>query len=171
MALYPELFPGQAPTPQAATFEETLNYFFNENEVRAAQSVAGLEDADLNADPGQEAWSIGELLQHQLHLIRMMCENMEPDSTSNLGKLEIGEKGNWSLSAITDTRSVYAQRFHEVFERMTPEKFMATRPGVHPKFWAEWPALMRVLRPLLDISTHIGQVNYARRQLGKPVGK
>ena len=60
-------------------------------------------------------------------------------------------------------------RLEEVFARMTPEGLMEKRPNLHPESWADWPVFMRFLRPLIDYATHIGQVNYARRQLGKPV--
>jgi len=39
-----------------------------------------------------------------------------------------------------------------------------------PDSWGEWSLLMRILRHLADLATHIGQINYARRQLGRPVG-
>ena len=39
-----------------------------------------------------------------------------------------------------------------------------------PDSWGAWPILMRILRPLAGLAAHTDQVNYARRQVGRPVG-
>ena len=61
------------------------------------------------------------------------------------------------------------ERFRKVLPGITTDQLMQKRPDMPPTAWAEWPILMRILRPLTDLATHTGQVNYARRQLGKPV--
>ena len=162
-------FTNQAPTPLEASFTEVIHYFHNENERRAAESVAGLTDEQVNHDPGHGAWSIGALLKHQLDLLNLICNNLKPGSTEDLPTPHIGQEGSWNLDAINAHRNDLAKRFMQVFDAMAPEEFMETRPDVYPPHWEEWPALMRMLRPLLDISTHIGQVNYARRQCDNPV--
>jgi len=86
-----------------------------------------------------------------------------------LAAFNTGEEGNWKLEAMITHRKVLSARFFEVFDSLSPDEFMETRPGVYPPGWGEWPLIMRMLRPLLDIATHIGQVNYARRQLDNPV--
>lgn len=164
-------FPNEAPTPTNASFAEVIRYYFNENERRAAESMEGLCLADLNHDPGHGAWSIGMLLKHQLDLINLINNNLKPGSGQDSAVPDIGREGSWDLEAITAYRSHLSKRFFEIFDGMQEDEFMATRPGVYPPHWEEWPVLMRMLRPLLDIATHIGQVNYARRQLDNPIGK
>jgi hypothetical protein len=73
------------------------------------------------------------------------------------------------LEVIVAERERLWDLLESVFRRMTPEGLMEKRPNLHPERWAEWPVFMRFMRPLIDYATHIGQVNYARRQLGKPV--
>ncbi len=162
-------FPHEAPTPSEATFSETICYFHNENERRAAESVAGLTAAEVNHDPGHGAWSIGALLKHQLDLLNLITNTLKPGSTGDVPAPELGTEGDWNLDAIMTYRHTLADRFMEVFDAMAPEEFMETRPEAYPPRWGEWPVMMRMLRPLLDMSTHIGQVNYARRQLDNPV--
>ena len=106
------------------------------------------------------------LLKHQLDLI---TNNLKPASIDDIKAPDIGEEGNWKLDAMITHRKVLSARFFEVFDSLSPDEFMETRPGVYPPGWGEWPLIMRMLRPLLDIATHIGQVNYARRQLDNPV--
>jgi hypothetical protein len=81
---------------------------------------------------------------------------------------EIGKEGDWHLAAILPYRETLNERFRQVFAAASDETLMSRRPELFPEEWAEFPVLMRVLRPLTDIATHVGQVNYARRQLGKP---
>ena len=162
-------FSNEAQTPTTASFRETVYYFFRENERRAAQSTNGLTIENVNHDPGHGSWSIGMLIKHQLDLIGLMANNLLPGSTKDIEALEIGEEGNWNLSEMLAHRAVLSECFLQVFDALSEEEFMDTRPGVYPPHWEEWPVLMRMLRPLLDISTHIGQVNYARRQLGNPI--
>jgi hypothetical protein len=159
----------EAPTPTAANFEEAFAYLFNEQRRRAFNSTNGLTGADLSADPGNGAWSIGEILKHQLQLLRLMAENLEPGSTKDFGKPAIGEPGAWDLNAIVAERERLWDHLAAVFARTSADSLMEKRPGVRPEPWAEWPAFMRFMRPLVDYATHIGQVNYARRQLGNPV--
>ena len=162
-------FPNEAPTPTAATFHEVVHYFFNENERRAAESVDGLRESDVNHDPGHGAWSIGMILKHQVQLIGLMTNNLKPGSVEHLEAPDLGSEGAWNLENLLSYRKDLADRFIEVFDSLPEEEFMTTRPGVYPPHWEEWPALMRMLRPLLDMSTHIGQVNYARRQRDNPI--
>ncbi len=164
-----ERYAGEAPTPSAADFDETFAYFFNEQRRRAYNSTDGLTDDDLSHLPGHGGWSIGQILAHQLHLLRFMAETLEPGSTSALPATEIGAEGDWNVGAIIEERERLWDHLAEVFARMTPEGFMEKRPGFPPEHWADWPVFMRFLRPLIDYATHIGQVNYARRQLDKPV--
>jgi uncharacterized damage-inducible protein DinB len=161
----------EAPAPAAANYEETFAYLFNEQRRRAYNSSDGLSNDDLNHAPGHGAWSIGEILSHQLYLLRMMAENLEPGSMAQLPEADIGTEGHWELEAIIAERERLWDELAAVFARTTPEQQMEKRPGVHPQSWADRPAFMRFLRPLIDYATHIGQVNYARRQLGKPVGR
>lgn len=162
-------FPNQAQTPTAATFAEVIFYYFRENERRAEQSTDGLTIENVNYDPGHGSWSIGMLLKHQLDLIGLITNNLNPGSIDDIEAPDIGEEGNWNLEAMTAHRKVLSARFFEVFDSLSDSEFMETRPGVYPPGWEEWPVTMRMLRPLLDIATHIGQVNYARRQLDNPV--
>ena len=162
-------FPNEAQTPTAATFHEVIYYYFRENERRAAQSMDGLTVENLNHDPGHGSWSIGMLLKHQLDLIGLITNNLRPGSTNDIEAPDIGEEGNWKLETIMAYRKLLAARFFKVFDSLSEDEFLETRPGVYPPNWEEWPVIMRMLRPLLDIATHIGQVNYARRQLDNPV--
>ncbi len=160
----------EAPAPTAATLRETIRYLFDEIERRAYQSTKGLEDADLNADPGHGAMSIGALLQHQLALVRFLIHHLDPQAAAALpNPTGIGKEGDWHLAAIVPFRETLNERFRAIFAAATDETLMSKRPDLFPKEWAEWPVLMRLLRPLADIATHVGQVNYARRQLGKPL--
>jgi len=164
-------YANEAPAPTAANYDETFAYFFNEQRRRAYNSTDGLSNDDLSHSPGHGAWSIGEILSHQLYLLRLMAENLEPGSMAQLPEADIGTDGRWNLKAIVTERERLWDELEVVFGRMTPEGQMEKRPGVPPESWADRPAFMRFLRPLIDYATHIGQVNYARRQLGKPVGR
>ena len=163
------IFPHEAQTPTGATFTETVHYYFRENERRSTQSTNGLTPENLNHDPGHGSWSIGMLLKHQLDVMGLMIENLKPGSTTDLGKPEIGSEGQWNLDGILTHRAALSERFFEVFDAMDEDEFLEKRPGVYPPHWEEWPVIMRMLRPLLDIATHVGQVNYARRQLDNPI--
>jgi len=162
-------YSGEAPTPTAANFDESFAYFFNEQRRRAYNSTDGLTDDDLNVEPGNGGWSIGQILAHQLYLLQLMAENLEPGSTSALFGSQIGEAGSWNLAAIVKEREQHWDLLTAVFSRTTPDGLMEKSPNLRPESWVEWPVFMRFLRPLIDYATHIGQVNYARRQLGKPV--
>jgi hypothetical protein len=162
-------FPGEAPTPQAATLHDALRYQFNETARRSIHSTDGLTNADCNADPGHGAWSVGMILKHHTHLIRFMIDTLRKDGSADLIRPDIGVEGDWNLANLCAWRETLNERWLEVFNATDADALMATRPDLPPEPWAEWPVLMRMLRPLTDIATHVGQVNYARRQLGMPV--
>jgi hypothetical protein len=159
----------EASTPAAPALHETIRYVFDETQRRAYHSTKGLTAEDLSHEPGHGAWSIGAILHHQLRLVRFITHTLEPGSVEDLPLPDIGQDGRWNPAAIVAYREVLAERFREVFARVSDETLMGARPDVPPPGWADWPVLMRILRPLTDLATHVGQVNYARRQLGKPV--
>lgn len=161
----------EAPAPQAATLHETVRYQFDETQRRAFHSTDGLTDADLSVDPGNGAWSIGQILKHQLFLVRFITETLKPGSTDDIPKENFGPDGAWDLAGMCGHREVLNERCREVFSATPPDALLEKRPDMPPEQWADWPVLMRIQRPIVDIATHVGQVNYARRQLGKPVGR
>ena len=164
-----ERYAGEAPYPTAADFEQAFVYMFNEQRRRAYNSTDGLTDSEINQDPGHGGWSIGEILAHQLNLLRFMAETMAPGSTAHLPQSKIGVAGARNLDAIIAEREILWDHLETVFAKMAPDELLGKRPNLNPAGWADWPVLMRFLRPLIDYATHIGQVNYARRQLGNPV--
>ena len=88
-------FANEAPTPQAATLHEVIRYYVNENERRALESTDGLAAEQVNHDPGQGAWSIGQLLKHQNDLIQLVTETLRLGSTKDLELPDIG----WSAGS------------------------------------------------------------------------
>jgi hypothetical protein len=164
-------YAGEAPAPAEASMGEALLYAFNETARRAYHSTDGLDAADFDLDPGAGAMSIGELQRHQAFLLRLMIETVEPGASGAVPKAAIGEPGAWDVEAFAVQREALNEQFRAVWSRCNYESLMEKRPGQPPDHWAEWPALMRLMRPMVDVATHVGQVNYARRQLGKPVAK
>jgi hypothetical protein len=165
-----ERYAREAPAPAAPTLHETVRYLFDELQRRAYHSTLGLTDEDLNVDPGHGAWTIGRILQHQLFLVQFMTEKLRRGSTQDLPQYSPHPQGPLLLDTILEQRETLGERFQSVFAEIAPESLMKKCPEMPPDGWAEWPALMRILRPLTDLATHVGQVNYARRQLGKPLG-
>ncbi len=165
------MFPGEAPPPNDATMHETLRYTLDEVLLRWRDSVAGLTNEDLSADPGKGAMSMGLLFHHELGLMRFMTNTLRPDPRPEMSMDGVGEQGAWNIDVMCERRDAFGETLHEVLASMAPEEFLEKRPDAPPEQWAEWPVLMRLLRPLTDLATHVGQVCYARRQLGKPMGK
>ena len=165
-----ERYGQEAPTPSAANAHETIRYIFDETQRRAFASTKGLTETDLEHDPGHGAWPIGNILNHQLFLVWFMLDTLKPGSANDLPRPNFSDRGDLDLAYILEMRETLAERFREVLKSVTPEVFMEKRPDLPPEGWSDWPVLMRILRPLTDLATHTGQVNYARRQLGKPVG-
>ena len=98
-----------------------------------------------------------------------MIETVEPGASGVVPKAAIGEPGAWDVGAFVEYREALNEQFRAVWKRCGHDSLMENRPGQPPEPWAEWPVLMRLMRPMVDVATHVGQVNYARRQLGKPV--
>jgi hypothetical protein len=168
-----ERYQKEAPAPAAATMRETIRYVFDEIQRRAWHSTEGLVDADLNHDPGHGAMTIGAILHHQLRLVRFYIYNLDPLALEDIPiPPEVGSEGDWHAAGFVAYREEVAERFRQVFAAATDGALMAKRPDLRgPEGWEEWPVAMRILRPLTDLATHVGQVNYARRRLGKPVGR
>jgi hypothetical protein len=168
-----ERYQTEAPTPASPTMRETVRYIFDEIQRRAWHSTDGLTDSDLNRDPGNGAMTIGMILHHQIRLVRFFLYNLDPEALEETPiPPEVGVEGDWHLAPILAYREELAERFRGVFAATADEALMEKRPDLRsPAGWEEWPVLMRILRPLTDLATHVGQVNYARRQLGKPVGR
>ncbi len=168
-----ERYQREAPVPTAPTMRETIRYVFDEIQRRAWHSTDGLVDADLNHDPGNGAMTIGAILHHQLLLVRFYIYNLDPGVLEEMPiPPEVGSEGDWHIAGFIPYREKLAERFRRALAASTDEAWMAKRPDLRaPEGWEDWPVLMRVLRPLTDLATHVGQVNYARRQLGKPVGR
>jgi hypothetical protein len=168
-----ERYRDEAPAPGAATMRETIRYIFDEIQRRAWHSTDGLTDADLNHDPGFGAMSIGAILHHQLRLVRFYIYNLDPKALEDIPiPPEVGSEGNWHVAGFVGYREVVAERFRRTFAAATEDGLMAKRPDLRgPAGWEDWPVLMRILRPLTDLATHVGQINYARRRLGKPVAR
>ena len=166
-----ERYVREAPAPAAPTLHETVRYLFDETQRRAYHSTLGLTDEDLNVDPGHGAFTIGQILQHQLFLVQFMTETLKRGSTQDVPLGSPHPQEQISLDATIEQRELLAERFRSVFAEVAPDSLMQKCPEMPPEGWAEWPVLMRILRPLTDLATHVGQVNYARRQLGKPLGR
>ncbi len=161
----------EAPVPTSATAHETIRYLFDEAQRRAYHATKGLDDILVNTELGQGTWSIGSIVHHQLNLVRFITQTLEPGSLMDLPMPdEVGRPGAWRLEPLLAYREALAVRFREVIER-TPVEALMEKRALPPESWAEWPVLMRVLRPLLDLGSHTGQINYARRLLGTPVEK
>ncbi len=167
-----ERYQSEAPAPAAATLRETVRFVFDEIQRRAWHSTDGLTDADLNHDPGHGAFTIGDILHHQLGLVRFYIYNLDATALEDLPiPPEVGSKGDWHLAGIIPYRERLAMKFRKVFADASDEYLMSKRPDLRPEAWADFPVIMRLMRPLADLATHVGQVNYARRQLGKPVSR
>ena len=160
----------EAPAPRDSDVKETIRYTFDEIQRRAYHSTQGLDDTDINCAPGKGAWSIGQILDHQLFLVRFMIKTLAPDAIGDIAPYKPGPAGSHNLAEIAGEREALNERFRAVWQSTPETALMERRPGLPPSTWADWPILMRLLRPLTDIATHVGQVNYVRRQLGKPVG-
>lgn len=148
-----------------------LRYSWDEIARRWYHSTDGLTNEDLSHDPGAGAWSIGEIVKHMFVLQVMVIESLEPGSGRGVERPDIGEPGAWNLDAMWAYRESLNETFREVWARTAPETLMEKRPGMQPDKWEDWPVAMRMMRPFIDMATHVGQINYARRQLGKPVGR
>jgi len=163
----------EAPEPAATTMRETIRYLFDEIERRAYHSTKGLTDADLNADPGHGAMSIGAILHHQLRLVRFIVSHMDPAALEAypFPPPELGTEGDWHVEGFLAYRETLNELFRRVFAEVTDERLMSKPDIKILPAWVDFPILMRILRPLADLATHVGQVNYARRQMDKPVGR
>jgi hypothetical protein len=164
----------EAEAPRAATLFEALRFQFDEIQRRAYHSTKGLTAEQVDHDPGQGSWGIGAILAHQIRLTTFIINTLrpgteEPMPPGTLGNL--GSDGHYDLPAILVRREQLNETFRRVWAEMTESVLMEKRPDLPPAAWAEWPVLMRILRPMTDLATHIGQVNYLRRRLGNPVGK
>lgn len=166
-----ERYATYAPSPTEATVIETIRYLFDETQYRAYHSTDGLNDEDINVDPGHGSWPIGEILRHQVLLTQFILETMKQGCTEDLPRFDFGKRGARKLAPMLEFRELLNQRFRATLAEMTPGGLMATRPDSPPDDWKDWPVLQRLLRPLTDIAGHTGQINYARRQLDKPVAK
>lgn len=160
-----------APSPTEAGLHETIRYLFDEIQFRAFHSTDGLTDDDINVDPGHGGWSIAEILRHQVLLTQFVLDTLKPGCTEDLPQFDFGKKGARKLAPILEFREVLAEKFREVIPTLTPEGLMETRPETPPPDWSAFPVLQRLLRPLADLAGHTGQINYARRQLDKPVAR
>ncbi len=166
-----ERYAGEAVAPSAGTLHEMLRYAWDDIARRWYHSTDGLTKEDFSHDPGAGAMSIGEIFRHQLMLQTLIIENIEPGASGSVEHGDLGEPGAWYLDALFEYREGLNDCFREVWSRVTPERLMEKRPGLPPEKWAEWPAAMRMMRPFVDLATHVGQINYARRQMGKPVAR
>jgi uncharacterized damage-inducible protein DinB len=164
-------YEGEASPPAGATLQEGVRFLFDEIQRRAYQSTKGLTADQVNHEMGAGSWSIGAILTHQLRLVIFITNTLKEGSLEKLPPGALGEEGNWDVAAILEHRERLNEAFRRVWAETPLQVLMETRPELPPTAWAEWPVLMRVLRPLTDLSTHVGQVNYVRRQLGNPVGK
>lgn len=153
----------------SATLHSTVDYLFEEIARRSFQSTRGLTAADLDADPGHGAMTIGALIKHEHLLLRMILENLRPGSSKEVARFEIGGPGGWNLDNMLAYREALNEKFREVWPSIAAETLLERRPATPPPAWDQWPVLMRFMRPLIDMATHVGQINYARRQLGNPV--
>jgi uncharacterized damage-inducible protein DinB len=166
-----ERYEADARPPAEPTLREAVRYLFDEIQRRAYQSTKGLTPEQVNHQPGHGAMSIGAILTHQLRLIGFITNNLKPGAVDRSPDGAFGSEGNWDFEAILAHRERINEIFRQVWAEVDDATLMTTRPEMPLPAWADWPVLMRFLRPLTDTATHIGQVNYLRRQLGNPVGK
>jgi hypothetical protein len=166
-----ERYEKEAPAPAEPTLREGVRYLFDEIQRRAYNSTKGLTKEQVDHEPGEGSWGIGSILAHQLRLVAFMTNTLSPGAIAQAVPAEAGEAGNWSMDVLLARREELNERFRQIWSAVGDDTLMGLRPGLPPEAWAEWPVLMRLLRPLTDLATHVGQVNYIRRRLGNPVGK
>ena len=161
---------GAASTPPGKTGAiDAMRFWFDEIERRAFRATRGLTDADVNADPGHGAMTIGQLLNHHNGLIRAAGETLKPGSMADLPAAE--KPVSWNLEDLCKRRDALDDRLRAVFDTVPPDTLMEKRPDMKPDAWRDMPAFARVIRFLNDMAHHTGQVIYARRELGRPVDK
>lgn len=166
-----ERYEREADPPAETTLRETVRFLFDEIQRRAYQSTKGLTLEQVNFQPDQGGWSIGEILGHQLRLVAFITNTLKPGSITPPAQAELGEPGNWDLEKILRIREEEAERFRQVWAELDESILSGLRPDLPPQAWAGWTIHQRFLRPLTDLATHVGQINYIRRQLGNPVGR
>jgi len=162
-------YAGPPPNPAQASLHTLVAYAHDEIARRWYHATSGLDQDDFNAEPGNDAWTIGEIYKHQLYLMVMIIENITPGEGKAVPRPDIGEPGAWDIEAMHAYREELNEKFRHIWANTNPDTLMEKRPDMRPEHWADWPVLTRFMRPLIDVATHIGQINYARRQLGKPV--
>ena len=164
-------YEAEAGAPAEPTLREAVRFLFDEIARRAYQSTKGLTDEQIRHDPGGGSWSIGAILGHQLRLVAFITNFLRPGSVEPPPPGAICQEGHLDFESFLRERERLNEKFREIWAAVDDATLMGTRPEMPPAHWAEWPVLMRCLRPLTDLATHVGQVNYLRRQLGNPVGK
>jgi len=166
-------YAGEASAPTGHTARDLVRYAFCEEMRRLYHAARGLGDEDLNAAMPNGANSVGWILAHINGLIRFMAEPIAPGQMAAAGLdesrcVEQREGGPWYCAGpLAETRERLAERFLAILDRTPDDRWLARVPEMPPPAWADWPVLMRVGRPLVDLATHVGQVSYLRRVLGK----
>ena len=164
-------YESETTPPADLSQKETVRFLFDEIQRRAYHSTKGLTAEQVNHTPAPGSWCIGEILGHQLRLVAFFTNFVRPGTLVPPAPESLGEPGRWELEAILEIRERQNEAFRRVWSEVGEAELLGKRPDMPPPAWAEWTVIQRLLRPLTDLSTHVGQVNYIRRLLGNPVGR
>lgn len=173
--LFHDQYTHEAVSPQEPGTKAVISWLFRDAQRRAYWSTYGLTDEDINHDFGQGARTIGAIVAHQIGLIRFMVAHLNPDAAKQmtmdgLANPETSPR-RFRLDALVERRQGFGERFLQELNAFPEQRWME-KPAISfaklPE-WKKWPVLQRVLRPLDDYATHVGQVCYVRRLLGEPL--
>ena len=176
-----DLYTREAASPQEVGTKAVISWLFRDAQRRAYWSTYGLTDEDINHDFGRGTRTIGAIVAHQIGLIRFMVAHLNPDAAAQMTADTLHpaegladpdtDPLRFRLDSLVERRQTFGARFLEELNAF-PEARWMEKPAisfVELPAWEKWPILQRVLRPLDDYATHVGQVYYARRLLGKPL--
>lgn len=173
--LFHDLYTREAASPQEAGTKAAISWLFRDAQRRGYWSTYGLTDEDINHDFGQGARTIGAIVEHQIGLIRFMVAHLNPDAAKQMRMDGLAapetDPRRFRLDSLVERRQAFGERFLEELTAFPQQRWLEKPTISFAKLpeWEKWPILQRVLRPLDDYATHVGQVYYARRLLGKPL--
>lgn len=142
---------------------ETLLVLLENQRSRTEAALEGLEQSSFIAKRKGECNSIRDIGRHMLKIraFQLSILDESPDDIDTTAACETPEALRAALDASADVLSK-AIRTHE------PEDWMRVPRTPREGNWGDEPTLFRLVRPLNDVTNHLGAIRALRRIDGNP---
>ena len=141
----------------------TLLAILDNQVARTACAFAGLNDQVYRREPGGDCKSIAQIGAHLVHLRRFQLTLLGSPLADEVADPQTAG----AMANLLDKLEQATRLFRQAIEDHDPDDWFCVPDPPRQGRWGDEPTLVRISRPLNDLTNHLGAIRAIRRILGE----